>query len=92
MIVVAIIALSLVVIGALVAVLGGLPSYPAQVVEYANMFLGYLRSGMGFVYSFTNATAVKAMLGFTIAVMGLYEGYKLVMWVAKKVPMFGVSD
>lgn len=92
MIILAIIALSLVVIGALVIALGGLPSYPTQVVEYANMFLTYLRSGLGFLYSFVHPAPVKAMMAFTVAVIGVYEGYKLVMWVAKKVPMFGVTD
>ena len=92
MIILAIVALSLVVITALAAALGTLPSYPTAVVTYANLFLSYLRSGLGFLYCFVNPAPVKAMLAFTAAIMAVYEGYKLVMWVVKKIPMFGVSD
>ena len=92
MIVLAIVALSGVVIAALVAALGGLPSYPSEVVDAANLFLTYVRQGVGFVYAWTYAPVVKAMLAFMVAVIAVYEGYKLVMWVVKKIPMFGVSD
>lgn len=92
MIIVAIVALAGVVIAALVLALGGLPSYPAAVIDSANLFLQYFRAGIGFMYAFVNPAPVKAMLAFTVAVMGIYEGYKLVMWVVKKIPMFGVSD
>lgn len=92
MIIVAIVALAGVVIAALVVALGGLPSYPSAVVDSMNLFLQYLRSGMGFIYCWVHPAPVKAMLAFTVALMGVYEGYKLVMWVVKKIPMFGVSD
>lgn len=92
MIIVAIVALSAVVLLAVASALGALPSYPTSVVTYANMFLTYLGQGMGFVWNFVHPAPVKAMLAFTLAVIGVYEGYKLVMWVAKKIPMFGVSD
>lgn len=92
MILVAILALSGVVLVLIASALGTLPSYPASVVQYGNMFLQYLRSGLGFVYSFCDPAPVKAMMAFTVAVIGVYEGYKLVMWVVRKIPMFGVSD
>lgn len=92
MIIVAILALAGVVIAVLVTALNGIPSYPTAVVDSANLFLTYLRAGMGFVYSFVNPAPVKAMLAFTLALMGVYEGYKLIMWVVKKIPLFGVSD
>lgn len=92
MILVAILALSGVVLALIAAVFVGLPSYPSAVVSYANTFLQYLNSGLGFVYSFCDPAPVKAMLAFTVAIIGVYEGYKLVMWVVRKIPMFGVSD
>ena len=42
MIILAIVALSVVVITALAAALGTLPSYPTAVVTYANLFLSYI--------------------------------------------------
>ena len=92
MIIVAILALSGVVLLAVASALGGLPSFPAEVLDFMNTFLTYLRAGSGFVWSFVHPAPVKAMLAFTVAAIGVYEGYKLVMWVMKKIPMFGVSD
>lgn len=92
MIIVAIVALSGVVLLAIAAALGAIPSYPTEVVDMMNELLTYLRAGIGFIYNFVHPAPVKAMLAFTVAVIGVYEGYKIVMWVMKKIPMFGVSD
>ena len=92
MILVAILALSGVVLLAIASALGALPSYPDAVVGMMNTFITYLQSGIGFVYNFVHPAVVKAMLGFTVAIIAVYEGYKIVMWVMKKIPMFGVSD
>lgn len=92
MILVAILALSGVVLVAVAAALGNLPSYPTQVVDIMNTFLTYLRSGAGFIMAFCHPAPVKAMLAFSLGLIAIYEGYKLVMWVMEKIPMFGVSD
>lgn len=92
MIIIAIIALSGVVLLAIAAALGVLPSYPTEVVTVGNLFITYLGQGMGVLWNFVHPAPVRAMLGFTLAVIAVYEGYKLVMWVAQKIPMFGVSD
>lgn len=92
MILVAIVALSMVVITALIAALGGIPSMPATAVTSINLMLSYLQMGVGILFQFVDPAPVKAMLAITVTVIGIYEGYKLVMWVASKIPMFGVSD
>lgn len=92
MILLAIIALSGVVLALIAGVLGGLPAFPSSVTTYMSLFLTYLRAGCGFFWCFVHPAPVKAMLGFTVAVIGVYEAYKVVMWVMKKIPMFGVSD
>lgn len=92
MIVLAIIALSGVVLLAISSALGALPAFPESVTSLMGTFIVYLRSGVSFMMCFVHPAPVKAMLAFTVAVIGVYEGYKLVMWVVKKIPMFGVSD
>lgn len=93
MILVAMVALAGVVLAAIVAVFGsGLPSLPDSVLSLASTFITYLRSGAGLFWSFVHPAPVKAMLGLTLAAYAVYEGYKIVMWVVKKLPMFGVSD
>lgn len=92
MIIVAIVALAGVVLAVIYAAFNGIPSFPTQVTDLMATFITYLRSGLGFVLAFVHPAPVKAMFAFTVALIGIYEGYKLVMWVAKKIPMFGVSD
>lgn len=92
MILVAILALSGVVLLAIASALNALPSFPTSVLSFMSDFVRYLQAGMGFVYSFVNPGPVKLMFGFTVALIGIYEGYKIVMWVMKKIPMFGVSE
>lgn len=92
MIIVAIIALSGVVLVALYAALVGLPSFPAAAVTAINNILTYFGEGIGFLFYFTNYTVVRTLIYITLTFEGILMGYKFVMWVAKKIPMFGVSD
>lgn len=92
MIVVAIIALSAVVLTALYAVLVGFPSFPTQVNDGILQIIDYISQGSGFVLWFTYSTGIRAMIRVTLAYEVIVNGYKFVMWVAKKIPMFGVSD
>lgn len=92
MIIVAIVALSGVVLALIAALFVGLPSFPPEVASFMTTFLTYLRAGCGFVWNFCYPTPVKAMLAFSVAIIGVFQAYKLVMWVVRKIPMFGVSD
>lgn len=92
MIIVAIIALSLVVITAIAAVFVGLPTFPSTVTSMMDMFVSILQQGAGVFWAFVLPDVVKAEITFTLAIIVIYEAYKLVMWVMTKIPMFGVSD
>lgn len=92
MIVVAIIALSLVVITAVAAVFVGLPTFPSSVTGMMSMFTDILGQAAGVFWAFVLPDVVKAEIAFMLALIAIYEGYKLVMWVMQKIPMFGVSD
>lgn len=93
MILVAILALSLVVLTAVLAVFGnGLPAFPSVVTDTYNFMIGYIRQGASIFYTYCYPEVVRPLVTLTLAAVAIYEGYKLVMWVAKKVPMFGVSD
>lgn len=92
MIIVAIIALAAVVITALYAVLSALPPLPDSIYTVVNYCVGYLGQGASLLFTFVYGDVVKALITVTLVVEGVVYGYKFVMWVAKKVPMFGVSD
>lgn len=92
MILVAIIALSGVVLAALYAVLVGFPSMPDGVVSGVSLIASYIGQGVGFLYNFVYEDVVKAMFAAVLVVEGIILAYKFVMWVVRKLPMFGVSD
>lgn len=92
MIIIAIIALSGVVLVALYAALNGLPSFPSSIMTTVNYMAQYLGTGASFIYSFVYPSVIQALLAITVTVESIVLGYKFVMWIAKKIPMFGVSD
>lgn len=93
MILVAIIALSGVVLAALAVVLVGLPDFPISAQLFMTWFEEIIRDGIGFIKSFLMYPGFVVTL-LTILITGytVYTAYKLIMWVVKKIPMFGVSD
>lgn len=92
MVIVAIIALSAVVLTALYAVLVGLPDFPPAVTSLIDQLSIYLGAGCKFVMSFFYGDVVLVLISTLMAAIAVYEAYKFVMWVVKKIPMFGVSD
>lgn len=92
MIIVAIIALAAVVLLALYAVLASMPALPQGIFTVVNYCAQYLASGAGFFYTFVDRSVVRTLISVTLVVEGVIYGYKFTMWVAKKIPMFGVSD
>lgn len=67
------------------------PVVPEGLAEYINKFIGYLKSGMGFIYYFLPMALVKSFITFVIAVELFMFGYRIVMWVLKKIPMLGIE-
>lgn len=92
MIIVAIIALAGVVIAALYAILQTLPAMPSEVFSTITSVATYLAQGMKFLNVFVSVSLLQTLLGITFTVEAIIYGYKFVMWVSKKIPMFGVSD
>lgn len=92
MILLAIVALSGVVIALVIVALSSLPAMPSDVFGTLDTLATYFSQGMRFLMSFVYGDVVVALWGFLLAVIAVYEGYKLVMFIVKKIPMFGVSD
>lgn len=92
MIIVAIIALSGVVLAILYGILATLPPMPNEIYSSINYMATYFAQGIKFFYIITYSGVIKALFAITVTVEGIIYGYKIAMWVAKKIPMFGVSD
>lgn len=67
------------------------PVVPYGLASYIDKFIGYLRSGMGFIYYFLPMALVKSFITFVIAVELFMFGYRIVMWILKKIPMLGIE-
>lgn len=92
MIVVAILALSTVVLGLLFGVLQSLGPTDSGVFTYVLTYLPYVVRGVKFINAFCYANVVMPLLGSILVARAVFITYRLYLWVVKKIPMFGVSD
>lgn len=68
-----------------------LPVVPAGLIQAVNYIFGYMRQGMGIVNFFVPLSAISAAIDLFLAVWGVMHGYKVVMWVLRKIPMLGIK-
>lgn len=68
-----------------------LPDVPAWLVELTETILQYMKTGMGIVLFFVPQAVVQGALDLVILVWTVVHGYKLVMWVLRKIPMLGIE-
>lgn len=92
MIILTIIALSAVVLSLVMVAISNLPTIPPEVVGYITQMMPYIVRGVKYINYFCYAPVVVSCVTVTLLVGTAYRAYKLVMWITKKIPMFGVSD
>ena len=86
----------LIVIGILITVVVGyltiiaFPELAAQVYSVVEAIIYYLSSVMDIVWLFVPKTITVVLMSLAIAVEIVIMGYKLVMWVLKKIPAAGI--
>lgn len=67
------------------------PVVPAGLVSAVSMMFDYMKAGMGIFSFFIPLDAVKPALIVFVSVWGVLHGYKLLMWVLRKIPMLGIK-
>lgn len=92
MIIVAIVALAGVVLALLFGLLQAMPAIPNTFMTIVNQILPHVVRGIKFVNGFMYPTVVWPLAAVCLALHTFWVGYRLYMWVVKKIPMFGVSD
>lgn len=92
MVIVAVIALSTIVLTAIFVILNNLPAIPAEWVEYVSWVLPYIGRGIKFLNAFMYADIVLALAGICLALHAFWMGYRMFLWIVKKIPMLGVQD
>ena len=92
MIIVAIIALSGVVLLGIYQLFNAFPALPNTFWSTINSVLPYVARGVKFINGFIYPEIVWPLATACLAIHTAYVGYRVYMWVVKKIPMLGVSD
>lgn len=96
MIIAAILVLLGVVVAVIIPALDGMSATAlgvTQVMDYIMYLQNYVVMGAKFVKSFFIVPQIfDVLLGSYVAVVLIYEGYKITMWALQKIPMLSVDD
>ena len=68
-----------------------LPVVPDWLVNMINQVFGYMRQGMGIINFFCPLDGIAPAIDLFVAVWLVVHGYKIVMWVLRKIPMLGIE-
>lgn len=79
--------------GLLTFVLGLIPFPPVPdwMVSLTDTLFTYMKAGMGIVFFFVPQTVLQGALDLVLLVWAVVHGYKIVMWVLRKIPMLSVK-
>lgn len=92
MIVLTIIALAFIVFTAVQIVLVNLPPIPRELLVVIARYIPYVRRGILFFNAFTHMEIVLPLALLTLTMHTVFVSYRLVLWVASKIPLLGVSS
>lgn len=68
-----------------------IPSFPDEVTSVIDGVLPYLTFGVEFLHVFCYTSVLVVMMEISVSLFLLYELYQLIMWVIRKIPLFGIE-
>lgn len=68
-----------------------LPVVPEWLVSMIETVFGYMRQGMGIINFFCPLERISPAIDLFVTVWLVVHGYKLLMWVLKKIPMLSIK-
>lgn len=68
-----------------------LPVVPEGLVNIVDQVFGYMRQGMGIINFFCPLDRISPAIDLFVAVWLVVYGYRLIMWVLRKIPMLGIE-
>ena len=81
--------------GILISILSLLPTFPQlpeSILNGLNSFLDLIFNNVGLLGLFIPISTIKVVIPLILVIVNFDKIYKLVMWVLKKIPVFGVKD
>lgn len=68
-----------------------LPIVPAGLVSAIETMFDYMQQGMGIINFFCPLDAISPAIDLFLAVWIVINGYDIIMWVLRKIPMLGIE-
>ena len=68
-----------------------IPAIPAGLVDAVDTLFLYMKEGMGILNFFCPLNLISPAIDLFIAIWLVVNGYQLIMWVLKKIPMLGIE-
>lgn len=68
-----------------------LPYFPDGITTVLDTMETYLLSGVGLLKAFTDWSYLITLFKLVITMELVFYGYKLVLWILKKIPMLGIE-
>lgn len=76
----------------ILSLLPNLPNLPESILTGLNNFLDLIFNNLGILGLFVPISTIKIVVPLILVIVNFDKIYKLVMWVLKKIPIFGVKD
>lgn len=68
-----------------------IPMLPPEVNQILTTLLDYLNVGFGILANYTHLDYLFTLFGIIVAFDVAIFGYKIIMWVLRKIPMLGIE-
>ena len=69
----------------------GVALFPSEVTTIFGYVILILANGVGIVACYTHFSYIATLLGFVISINALMMGYRVVMWILKKIPFLNIK-
>lgn len=76
----------------ILSLLPNLPNLPESILTGLNNFLDLIFNNLGILGLFVPISTIKIVVPLILIIVNFDKIYKLVIWVLKKIPIFGVKD
>lgn len=78
-------------IQAILSLIPNLPDLPSGLVEGANGFINLIFDNVGLLGLFVPISTIKVVVPLILLIVNFDKIYRLVIWILKKIPVFGIK-
>lgn len=75
----------------ILSLIPNLPDLPSDLVEGANGFINLIFDNVGLLGLFVPISTIKVVVPLILLIVNFDKIYRLVIWILKKIPVFGIK-